>query len=214
MTDIVEMTQAAFAQRRGVTPKAIEKAIKAGRIPPAAVRRDGRAVLIDVAAAELALGQPSLRVNTPPDDAAASAADSASPSSSPSVPKETPALTAARTEQAQIETRIKSLELDRRLGKLLEADDVARAMARCAEALIHDVDQIAARADDVVTAYTRNGVAGVRALLKQISRDTRETIANNMRLLEAEDRADTGDDGEIIAAGPARAAAGAEGVPL
>lgn len=184
MTSIVWKTQAAYARHRGCSAVAVKKAIGSGRIPSSAVKREGASVLIDVAAADLAWAN-KIRIDTPLDDAAAPPAETAPTASSPSVPRETPALTAARTEQAQIETRIKSLELDRRLGKLLEADDVAAAMARCAEALIRDIDQIAARADDVVTAYTRDGAAGVRALLKKLAREIRSTIAENMRLLEA-----------------------------
>lgn len=204
MPNVVEMTQAAYARHCGVTPKAVEKAIAARRIPASAVRREGRSVLIDVAAADLADWRSAgVRVNTPAaGDLAGDSAPSSSAAEMGATPaKETPALTAARTEAAQIQARMAQLALDERLGKLINADEVARAMERCAEAVVRDVDQLSARADDLVTAFTRNGVAGVRALLKEISRGMRETLANNMRLLAADDRDDeAGDDEASIAA--------------
>lgn len=192
MSTIVEVSQADYARRRGLTPKAIEKAIDAGRIPASAVRRDGRSKLIDVAAADLAWPLSNVRINTASEnfDVAPAAGEAEAPEAGP--PRETPGLTKARTEAAQIDTRLKELQLDERLGKVRDVADVTRSMEICAGAMVRDLDQIPARTDDVATAYVRNGVEGVRAVLKQIAREIRTTMAANMRLLTADETA--GDD--------------------
>ena len=198
---VVEMNQADYARHRGVSRAAIGKAIKTGRIPPSAFRDDGGEKKIDVAAADLALGQSRQRVNSP----TAAAADElplAPAAAGTSTLTAAPGLTEARTQEAQISARLKQLEFERQVGKAVSVDDVARSMERCAEALVRDLDQLSARADDIVTAYTRNGVAGVRLILKDIARDVRATIANNMRLLAESDDVDEIDAEEATPATP------------
>lgn len=193
---IVEMSQAEYARYRGVSRAAIGKAVKAGRIPSSAITAEKK---IDVAAADLALGQNQARINSPTAAAAPGDELPLAPTAAvaPGAPAgAVPGLTEARTVEAQISARLKELEFQQRIGKVVFVDDVARSMERCAEALIRDLDQLPARADDLVTAYTRNGVAGVRVLLKDIARDVRTTIANNMRLLAEADDDDAGDADE------------------
>lgn len=188
MPDIVEQTQAAYARRRGVTPKAIEKAIEAGRIPASAVRRVGRDKLINVAVADFALRNSRSRVNTGDDLGSPAAADHPPPAETAptaAAAAETPKLTQARTETEQINAQLKQLELDERLGKVRDVEDVIRSMETCATALARDLDQLTARVDDLATAFTRNGVDGMRALVKQIVRDIRGTMSANMKIFEA-----------------------------
>lgn len=183
---IVELSQADYARRRNVSPNAIGKAIDAGRIPASAVRRVGRGKLIDVAAADLALGVSGVRVNTPSEFLPTVPAGENSPIAPPPVISETPGLTKARTASAEIDARIKQLDFDQRIGRLLEVADVAQAMQRWAEAAVREVDQLATHADDLAAAFTRNGVEGVRQVCKEISRRQRGVIEQNMRLLGAE----------------------------
>lgn len=191
MPDVVWRSQADYARHRGVTPKAIEKAITARRIPAEAVRYDGRSKLIDVAAADLAWPLSTVRVNTPPEFSDSS---STVPGEIADAPREAPALVKARTESAQIDARSKDLALRKALGEVRDVADVNRSMEIAAIALARDLDQLAARADDLATAFTRNGIDGLRALLKQIGREIRATMANNMRLLEADETADEAAD--------------------
>ena len=94
---------------------------------------------------------------------------------------------------AQLDNELKQIALDKERGSLLALDEVTEAMARCAEVMVREIDQLPGRADDLATALSRGGVDGVRQALKSVARDMRDQLARNMRLLEAED--ETADDG-------------------
>lgn len=186
---IPEMRAAQYAAHRGVSREAVRKAIASGRIPKTAIRRDGPISWINVAAADFALGQAQARADFSGDDPPA---ENLPPiSSSPSVPEGTseasPSLTEARTRTEGYNAEIKRLEFEQRIGRLLETDDVGIAMQRWAEVAVREIDQLASRADDLAAAFTRNGVDGVRRALKDIARQIRGTIEQNMKLLGADD---------------------------
>jgi DNA-binding Lrp family transcriptional regulator len=82
---------------------------------------------------------------------------------------------------------IAKLDLDERLGKLLPVSEVESAMVRVAEAMVRQIDQLPSRADDIATAVGVNGVNGARAALKAFARDLRETLARELKLLDASD---------------------------
>lgn len=92
---------------------------------------------------------------------------------------------------AQYDADLKEIQLRKEQGRLLPIEGVTAAMARCAEVLVRDIDRLPAKADDLATAVSRNGAAGLREALKGVAREMREHVAANMRLL-AED--ETGDD--------------------
>lgn len=165
------MRAAQYAAHRNVSREAVRKAIAGGRIPKTAIRRDNAGVSwINVAAADFALGQAQGRVDFSADDP--------------------PSLTEARTRTEGYNAEIKRLEFEQRIGRLLETDDVGLSMQRWAEVAVREIDQLASRADDLAAAFTRNGVDGVRRALKDITRQMRATIEQNMRLLGAEEGAD------------------------
>lgn len=191
------MRAAQYAAHRNVSREAVRKAIAGGRIPKTAIRRDNAGVSwINVAAADFALGQAQGRVDFSADDPPAAAEQNFQPtSSSPSVPEgsaeaASPSLTEARTRTEGYNAEIKRLEFEQRIGRLLETDDVGLSMQRWAEVAVREIDQLASRADDLAAAFTRNGVDGVRRALKDITRQMRATIEQNMRLLGAEEGAD------------------------
>lgn len=93
---------------------------------------------------------------------------------------------------AQLDNELKQIALDKERGSLLALDEVTEAMARCAEVMVREIDQLPGRADDLATALSRGGVDGVRQALKSVARDMRDQLARNMRLLATED--DMGED--------------------
>lgn len=101
-----------------------------------------------------------------------------------------PSLARQQARRAGLDADLKELELQERLGQLLPIKDVEAAMVRCAEAMVRAVDQIGGRADDLAAAVARDGVGGARTILRELSRDLRVRLGQEMRLLEAEGKRD------------------------
>jgi phage terminase Nu1 subunit (DNA packaging protein) len=145
-------------------------------------RRDGRAKLVNVAAFDLAVGETTdfARAQT----AATKRAGEAAPARPPG-PADGPVYTAEQARHMAYKADLAELELKRRRAEVIETAEVAAAMARCAEALVRQIDQMPSRADDLAAAVARDGAAGARAALKAVARDLRDQLAREMRLLEA-----------------------------
>lgn len=181
------MSQVEYADHRGVSKQAIGKMIKSGKIPTTV--RNGRK-MIDPAAADFALGESRSRVNSddadPRDAFGAGYAPGFGPgggnSGGGASASSSSGLTKARTASEVYRAKIAELEFNERIGKLLPVEDVTRAMERCAEMIVRDLDQLPAFADDLAAAFTRSGVAGLRDALKGKARDMRGTLSANMRL--------------------------------
>lgn len=186
---ILEMRAAQYAVHRNVSREAIRKAIENGRIPKDAIRDQAGVKLINVAAADMALGQAQIRTEIPA-DAPPFAGEKNPPSSAPGDgggDAGAPSLTSARTQSELYNAELRRLEFEQKIGRVLDVADVERAMQRWAEVAVREIDQLASRADDLAGAFTRAGVDGVRAALKEITRNMRATIEKNMRLLGADD---------------------------
>lgn len=95
--------------------------------------------------------------------------------------------TAEQARRTAYQADLAKLDLDERLGKLLPVDAVEAAMARCAAAMVRQIDQLPSRADDIATAVGVEGTLGARQALKAAARELRETIAREMRILLAQD---------------------------
>lgn len=187
------ISQADYARHRGATRQYIGKLIKLGKIPPAAINAEKK---IDVAAADLALGETIERVvareRERDDDG-----DGGGSGGGGFENQAGAGLTKARTASAFYQANLARLQYEEKIGKLVSRADLEISMQRAAEALGRDLDQLPTLADDLATAFTRDGVAGVRAFLKQKARDIRATIAGNMRLLEAESAADENEEDQV-----------------
>ncbi len=168
---MIEMSQAEYARHRGVSKQAVNKLIAAGKIPFR--ERAGRKV-IDAAAADFALGENRERIDTRPERE-----ESESPRSFLGT-ESTAGLTKARTATEVYRARIAQLEYEERIGKKLDADAVTRAMQVCAERLVREIDQLPSFAEDLAAAFSRDGLNGMRAAIKDVSRRLRETLARSM----------------------------------
>lgn len=151
-TQAVKMTQVEYAAHRGVSKQAVNKRIKAGKLP---VLPDGK---IDAAAADLVWGENTERVNTP---------DEALPTGGPRAPSpDAGGLTRAKTVTEVYNARLAELKYGREVGKYVEAAGIADAGAACGEAVVRIVRTLASKAELIHAAGVKDGVAGVRAALK------------------------------------------------
>ncbi|NDV87984.1 hypothetical protein GTW51_14865 [Aurantimonas aggregata] len=188
------MSQVEYAAHRNVSKQAIGKMIKSGKIPTTV--RGGRK-MIDAAEADFALGENRMRVNSDDEDPRDAFGAGYAPGMGPgsgggnaAASSASSGLTKARTASEVYRAKIAELEFNERVGQLIRVDDARRAMERCAEMLVRGLDQLPTHADDLATAFSRNGVAGLREALKGVSRDLRQTLSDNMRLTAADDEGD------------------------
>jgi len=190
------MTQTEYAAHRGVSRQAISKLVKAGKIPPSAFV-DGK---IDPAAADFALGESRERIlsgdadegeefgGADPTFGSAAGTRSAAASDS-SVAR----LTQARTATEIYRARTAELEYDQRVGKLLSTEDVTRSMERCAAVIVRELEGLPNFADEIAAAITKDGLPGARQALKNIARNVRLALEQNMRVVADDD--ETGKEG-------------------
>ncbi len=153
------MNQREYAAHRNVTPQRINALVSDGRIQ---VENDGK---IDVAKADLQLDGTA--------DAALARYQKMSATGS---------LTEARTASESYRGRLLELDYRQRTGEVLDAEDARRAMETLGEMLVRDIDQLQGYADELVSIAVKDGTKGMRARLKAISREIRQTITDNLTL--------------------------------
>jgi len=185
------MSQTEYAAHRGVSRQAISKLVKAGKIPESAIV-DGK---IDPAAADFALGETRERIlssdvddgedfgagDDPTFGSAAGTRSAASGDSSVA------RLTQARTATEIYRARTAELEYDARVGKLLSTEDVTRSMERCAAVIVRELEGLPNFADEIAAAIAKDGLPGARQALKNIARNVRLALEQNMRVVAADD---------------------------
>jgi hypothetical protein len=120
----VEMTQAEYARYRGVSPQAINKQVKAQKIP---LRPNGK---IDVAAADRTLGETRERVTLRDDvDEPPRAA-----------PPEAPGLTKAKTATEIYKAKLARLDYEKKTGELISATAATREWGRVLSKVVADTE--------------------------------------------------------------------------
>lgn len=186
------MTQTEYARHRNVSRQAISKLVGSGKIPASAFVEEGGRRLIDPAAADFALGETRERIVEPvdgDDDDYGAGVDPTfgSAAGTRSVQSEsTAALTKARTATEIYRARMAELQYDQQVGKLLAIEDVTRSMEKCAAVIVRELEQLPNFADEIAAAMTRDGIQGVRVTLKNIARNVRGALEQNMRLADDE----------------------------
>lgn len=151
------MSQTEYAAHRHVTRQAINKLVKAGKIP---VDGDGR---IDPAAADFALGENRARIDEPREKAPAAEGGGG--------------LTRARTATEVYRARMAELQYDQALGKALPIEGVVEACMTCGEAVVRAVRGLAGRTEEILSAGTRGGLVEARQAVKGIERELLTRIA-------------------------------------
>lgn len=69
------------------------------------------------------------------------------------------------------------LDLEARLGTIVQVEEINAALATVAEALARGIDQLAAQAEDCATAVGRAGLPGAREFLRAAGRTLRGNLA-------------------------------------
>lgn len=183
--DSVWVTVGELARIKGVKHPAISKRLKRlaadGLIE---VRKEGRATKVRLAEWDHVTGErsdPSRTLSPSSDDAV----DDAPASTDPSYAKE-----AAREKRYKAE--LAEMEVRRRRGELCEVALVGRRAAEASEVLVRAIDHLSTAADDLATAFSRNGVSGLRAALKSKAAEIRTLVADSMsQIVESDGDQDT-----------------------
>jgi len=177
MIEGVWITCAELSKRKGISRQAATKRVeqleREGKI---ATRREGRSRLVDLVEYDRAVGE---------------AGDAVKEQAAETVREQrrvTPAMRDAQTERAQYEARLKALDLGERQGQLLPIPGehgIEAAASEIGVALARELDGIARHADDIAAAVGREGVIGVRRILKEIATGIRAKIAASLEAIAA-----------------------------
>lgn len=170
------MSQADYARHRGVTRQAVNKAIKAGKIH---LREQAGRKGLDPAEADRAMGLNVSRVLAQENDDS----DDAPPRQPDAMPSS--GLTRARTATEVYKARIAELEYNDRLGKLRPVEDITIGAQRCAEVVLRAMSRISGRADEYAAMVAKDGVLGMRTVLRSVERDLRKVVAEAFAKLAA-----------------------------
>ncbi|MGA3304367.1 MAG: helix-turn-helix domain-containing protein [Methylovirgula sp.] len=76
---------------------------------------------------------------------------------------------------------LKKLELDEKLGKLLLVEDVAAAVTATGERIVHVLNSLPSRADEIMAFASRGDLPALTQLLRKIVFDIRSAMADEMR---------------------------------
>ncbi|RCK20080.1 hypothetical protein TH8_19645 [Thalassospira profundimaris] len=188
--------QAAYAKHRGVSRQAISKLVKSGKIP---VTRIGNAIEINFAQADKALGQTI-------DPSRTLAAESGSqpvgkPRSGDDLFDQTVVTQIDagqsgeqgsdyqqhRAAREGYNAEIARLDLEERLGRLVDKHDVEESMVTAGRQIRQGLDAIPGWADEIDAAARNGGVNAVRSLLKEKVRGLEEMIADSLVVIVDDD---------------------------
>lgn len=170
------LTISDLAKRKGVSKQAISKRVarlqSEGRLTTHEGARGGK--LISMAEYDRVVGEVSdLGRETAAATVKRAAAFVPGANAGPVYTDEQARLAAYKADLAQ-------LDLNERLGKLVEVEKLAEAGARIAEALVRVIEGLVGRADEVAAAVAKDGRTGARDALKVASRDLREALAREL----------------------------------
>jgi len=208
-TQQIELPQTEYARLRGVAVSRIRENVAAGRLK--AIRK-GKAVVINVAeadavlkprglaealaAAELAAGpvpaaEPGPVAEPAPEAEVVEAISATALAADPGL-QQVVGLTKARTVREEYRARLERLQYETRIGRVVEVAAVTRAMERAGHVLVREMERIPLAAEDIAAAFTTGGVVAVRAALRKVVRDLRQSVSDNLRLIDKTES--TGDD--------------------
>jgi hypothetical protein len=154
---MLEMTQAEYARHRGVTRQAIRDLVKKGKIE--LIEHDGRKV-IDVVAADRALGETRERVSVRDDD-------------EPARPAEAAGLTKAKTATEVYRARLAQLEYEERVGNLMPVAEVKEGATLMGHSFLRVLEMALLRADELRAAARNDNPAEHRQALRKLIYDQR-----------------------------------------
>ena len=88
-----------------------------------------------------------------------------------------PVLAKEQARRASYDAELKRLDLEERQGRLVELSAVRADLESCVVELVRVIDALPSRADTLMAAVTKEGVAGLRVALRGVAREWREALA-------------------------------------
>jgi hypothetical protein len=166
-----------LAKARGVSKNAISKILKRWGLAgtPASVRREGRQLLVNVAEFDRIKGE---------------ATDLSQQRTSAS---DDPTYVREQTRMMGYKADLARLELEEKLGRLVDREDMERACERCGAEIRASIECLSRRTDDIAAAMTAAGAAvpadavkALRLALKGVEYDVCVLIADQMKRMAEE----------------------------
>lgn len=87
-----------------------------------------------------------------------------------------PTFVSEQSRRAGYEAELKRLDLEERLGRLREVDEIVAAAVMCGETIVRELELMILRADEMAGAVAKDGVSGARAVLKIMIFDARKKV--------------------------------------
>lgn len=92
----------------------------------------------------------------------------------------------ARAIHEGYKAKMAKIEYEKLAGKVIDIEVVEASMARSAELMVHDIEQFASHAEEIMAVSQAGDVRAVRAKIKELTDDLRRTMARNLRIVEAD----------------------------
>ncbi|WP_073953759.1 hypothetical protein [Thalassospira sp. TSL5-1] len=183
-----------YARHLGVSPAAVTKMVKTGKIP---VRDDGRIDFADADFARRANGDParapSHSTNEPVEnrsDNDASLFDLGEERDTSKQPdaRSNPTYTDARTEREQYAAKLARLDYEQKMGNLLPKQEILDAMVASGRRIRQGLDSMIGWAEEIDAAARNGGSDAVRTVLKQKTRDLQTMIAESLSITDDDEQ--------------------------
>lgn len=185
-----------LARERGVDKSAISRRV--ARLEEQGLlstRTTGRVKLVNLAEFDRAIAHTANAVQEL-NARGAAAADEGDGSGNPVLARE-------QARKAAYDADLKHLDLQERLKNLVKVDDVRIGLTECAMALAQAIDALPSRAEALAAVVAKDGAPGLRAALKAVARELRETLARAAERFgeraEAEEAAENAEPAEAAA---------------
>jgi len=164
--------------------------------------RDGpnRAKLVKLAQFDRAVGETT---DLAKEQAAATARanrNDAADDDAPGVAGADPRYADAQRRKVHYEAEMKALEFGERTGQLVAIGEIETVIAEVAEELAQPIRQLPTRADEIAAAAARDGVAGVRVVLRDVTFALLKAMAQALRRLDLKGKAAAADgvEAEVV----------------
>lgn len=169
--DVLWVSISDLATRKGVTKQTIServgKLVNAGLLTTKPGK--GKSKLVNLAEYDLRVGEVT-------DLAKEQGAQTKAASKSDDTTGRDPTFVSEQARRAGYEAELKRLDLDERLGRLREVDEIVAAAVLCGETVVRELEAMILRADEMAGAVAKDGVSGARAVLKVMIFDARKKI--------------------------------------
>lgn len=167
--DVLWISISELATRKGVTKQTIServgKLVNAGKLTTKPGK--GKSKLVNLAEYDRGVGEiTDLSKEQGAQTKAAAKSDEAT--------GRDPTFVSEQARRAGYEAELKRLDLEERLGRLREVDEIVAAAVMCGETIVRELESMILRADEMAGAVAKDGVSGARAVLKVMIFDARK----------------------------------------